>query len=464
MTATGTGLDFAPLLRELRSTFGEGTTRTLGWRVEQLSGLLRLLDEGENELLDALAADLGKPRLEGWGYDLAVTAAEVRFALAHLKRWTRPERVRIPLVAFPGRAHIRREPLGVALVLAPWNYPVYLLLTPLAAALAAGNCVVGKPSELAPATSAALARLVPRYLDPAAVTIVEGGVPEATALLAERWDHILYTGNAAVGRVVARAAAEHLTPVTLELGGKSPVLVDATANLETAARRIAWGKWMNAGQTCVAPDHVLVAVEVADELTERIVAATTRFYGEDPKASPDYARIVNDRHFARLSALADDGGHKVVHGAQRDAATRYLAPTVVTEVADGAAVMGEEIFGPILPVLAVADVDEAIDRVNEHDKPLALYAFSSSSASVARILERTSSGGVCLNGTILQLAVPGLPFGGVGASGSGSYHGRAGFETFSHRKAVLAKRAWPDVPLAYPPLTGLKERVLRRLV
>jgi len=464
MTTLETSLDFAPLVDRLRATHAGGVTRPLGWRVEQLQGLLRLLDEGEADLLAALALDLGKPRLEGWSSDVAVTAAEARHALSKLKRWARPERVRIPLLAFPGRASIHHEPLGVVLVMAPWNYPVYLLATPLVAAIAAGNCVVVKPSELAPATSAALARLIPRYLDPSAVAVVEGGVPEATALLAQRWDHIFYTGNATVGRVVARAAAEHLTPTTLELGGKSPVLVDATADLEVAARRIAWGKWMNAGQTCVAPDHVLVVEEVADELTERIIAATRRFYGDDPKVSPDYARIVNDRHFARLTTLADDRGHEVVHGGQRDASGRYLAPTVVTGVVEGAAVMAEEIFGPVLPVLPVADIDEAIARVNDHDKPLALYAFTGSTATAARIVERTSSGGVCLNGTILQICVPGLPFGGVGASGSGSYHGRAGFDTFSHRKAVLAKGVRPDIPLAYPPRTGLKERVLRHLL
>jgi len=464
MTAVETDRDFAPLVGELRATYDAGTTRPLGWRMEQLHGLLRLLDEGETELLDALQADLGKPRTEGWSSDLAVTAAEVRFAIARLKHWARPERVRIPLLAFPGRASIHREPLGVVLVMAPWNYPVYLLATPVAAAIAAGNCVVAKPSELAPATSAALARLVPRYLDPAAVAVVEGGVAEATALLGQQWDHIFYTGNANVGRVVARAAAEHLTPTTLELGGKSPVLVDANADLEVAARRIAWGKWMNAGQTCVAPDHVLVVAEVASELTQRIIDVTRGFYGDDPKASPDYARIVNDRHFQRLTALADDAGHEVVHGGQRDGGQRYLAPTVVTRVTEQAAVMAEEIFGPILPVLPVADIDEAIARVNAHDKPLAVYAFTKSTATAARIVERTSSGGVCLNGTVLQICVPSLPFGGVGASGSGSYHGHAGFETFSHKKAVLAKAIRPDIPLAYPPLTAWKERVLRRLL
>ena len=464
MTVTDTRADGSALLDGLRATYAEGTTRPLGWRVDQLNGLLRLLEEGEDELLAALAADLGKPRLEAWSADLALTAAGVRYSIAHLKRWSRPKRVRVPLWAFPGRGSIHPEPLGVALVIAPWNYPVHLLLAPMAAAIAAGNCVVGKPSEVAPATSAALARLVPRHLDPAAVSIVEGGTSETTALLAQRWDHIFYTGNGSVARVVARAAAEHLTPVTLELGGKSPVLVDADADLAVAARRIAWGKWMNAGQTCVAADHVLVHEAVVDELTERIVAAATEFFGPDPKASPDYARIVNDRHFGRLSALIDDTGHEVVHGGQREAAERYIGPTVVARVEDGAVVMADEIFGPILPILPVADMDEAIDRVNRHDKPLALYAFSRSSATAARIVQRTSSGSVCLNATILQLCVPSLPFGGVGASGYGSYHGRAGFDTFSHRKAVLAKANHPDLRLPYPPATSLKEKILRRLL
>ena len=464
MTATDTGLDFGPLLDSLRATYAEGTTRPLGWRVDQLKNLLRLLEEGEEEVLAALAADLGKPRLEGWSADLGVVAAEVRYALAHLKRWSRPQRVRLPLLAFPGRGSIHPEPLGVALVIAPWNFPVQLVLAPMAAAIAAGNCVVGKPSELAPATSEVLARLVPRYLDPAAVAIVEGGVAETTALLEERWDHIFYTGNGTVGRVVARAAAEHLTPVTLELGGKSPVVVDADADLAVAARRIAWGKWLNAGQACVAADHVLVHESVADELTERVIAATTEFFGPDPRASPDFARIVNDRHFGRLTRLVDDPGHRVVHGGEREPAERYLAPTVVNQVQDGAAVMAEEIFGPILPILPVAEVDEAIARINAHDKPLVLYAFTRSSATSARIVERTSSGAVCLNGTIVQYCVPSLPFGGVGESGIGSYHGKAGFDTFSHRKSVLAKAVHPDLKLAYPPSTPLKERLLRRFL
>jgi aldehyde dehydrogenase (NAD+) len=451
-------------LDHLRATFAGGVTRPLAWRVEQLRGLVRLIEENEEDLGIALAADLGKPRIEGWLTDLAITRMEIEHAIKELPTWMRPERVKVPMIAIPGRATIHREPMGVALVIAPWNYPIQLLLLPMAAALAAGNCVVGKPSELAPATSSALADLVPRYVDTEAVAVVEGGVPETTALLAQRWDHIFYTGNGTVGRVVARAAAEHLTPVTLELGGKSPVIVDADADLKVAAKRIAWGKWLNAGQTCVAPDHLLVHEDVADELVDRIVAASKSFYGDQPKDSADYARIVNDRHFARLGRLVDDGGHTIVHGGERDEEDRYLAPTVVTDVQPGAAVMGEEIFGPILPVLRVSDVDEAIARVNAGDKPLALYAFSRSTATQDRIVARTSSGGVCINATMLHLGVPGLPFGGVGESGTGSYHGAWGFETFSHRKSVLNKPTRLDPPLTYPPFSSWKEKVLRRVL
>jgi aldehyde dehydrogenase (NAD+) len=369
------------------------------------------------------------------------------------------------MVAQPGKATIVPEPLGVALVIAPWNYPVQLLLLPMAAAVAAGNAVVGKPSELTPATSAALARLVPRYLDERAVAVVEGGVPETTGLLEQRWDHIFYTGNGRVGRVVMAAAAKHLTPVTLELGGKSPVIVDRDANLRVAARRIAWGKFLNAGQTCVAPDYALVHEAVAEPLLDEVRGALRRFYGSDPRQSPDYGRIVNASHFRRLTGLIDAGGFdRLVVGGERDEAARYIAPTVLSGVAPDAAVMGEEIFGPILAVRTVPDVDAAMDEINAGDKPLALYAFTGSKRTAERIVAGTSSGGVCVNGTVLHLGVPGLPFGGVGESGMGAYHGRTGFDTFSHRKAVLTRSVHPDLPVAYPPYRGWKEKVMRRFL
>lgn len=454
------------MVARLRATFDAGVTRPLGWRREQLQALRGLLVADKAELLAALAADLGKPAIEGLMTDLSFVRAEVDVLLAGLDEWSRPERVRVPLVQRPARAQVVREPLGVALVIAPWNYPVHLLLAPMAAALAAGNCVAGKPSEIAPATAAALGRLVPRHLDQRAVAIVEGGVPEARSLLAERFDHIFYTGNGRVGREVMEAAARHLTPVTLELGGKSPALVDRDADLAVAARRIAWGKFINAGQTCVAPDYVLVHRAVEDQLVDGIARAVRRFYGDDPASSPDYARIVSDRHFRRLTGLLEGSGAgsraSVAVGGQADPATRYLAPTVLRDVGAGDPVMEEEVFGPILPVLAVQDMDEAAAFVRARPKPLALYVFSGSEATALKVVEGTSSGGVCVNGTVLHLAVHGLPFGGVGESGMGAYHGRHGFETFSHRRAVLTKPTRPDLPLAYPPYTRLRQWLLRR--
>ncbi|GAC1586523.1 MAG: aldehyde dehydrogenase family protein [Acidimicrobiales bacterium] len=456
-------LDAAGLVAELRATFNTGRTRPLAWRRRQLEGLRRLLSEAEPELLAALATDLGKPAVEGWLADLAISIDEIDVYLHNLEAWAAPEKVKLPLAQKPGKAYVRREPLGVVLVIAPWNYPVQLLLLPVAAALAAGNAVVAKPSELAPATSAAIARLVPRYLDADAVRVVQGGVSETTALLEQRWDHIFYTGNGTVGRVVMAAAAKHLTPVTLELGGKSPTIVDRSADISVATRRIAWGKYLNAGQTCVAPDHVFVHEAVHDQFLDALHSAVTSFYGADPHASVDYARIVNDRHFGRLTGLLDAGGFdSVAIGGDRDASDRYLSPTVVTGVHDDAAVMGEEIFGPILPVIKVPDLDAAIDRINAGDKPLALYAFGSGTAT-DRIIGATSSGGVCVNHTVFHLAVPGLPFGGVGESGMGSYHGRWGFDTFSHRRAVLEKPTALDPSIAYPPYGRVKKAILRRM-
>ncbi len=444
-----------------RAAFERGVTRPIAWRERQLDGLLRLLDEGEDRLVDALVADMGKPRIEGWTTDLGVTAAEVELVRKKVAQWAKPRRASLPLVALPGRGRVHPEPLGTVLVIAPWNYPVQLLIEPLAAALAAGNAVVVKPSELAPATSAALADLIRRHLDADAVQVVEGGPEVATELLAERWDHIFFTGSTRVGRIVMEAAAKHLTPVTLELGGKSPAVVHRSANLEVAGRRIAWGKFLNAGQTCIAPDHVLVDEAVHDELVDHIRQAVQDFYGEDPKASADYARIVNRGHLDRLAALLDGSGEVAV-GGEVDADRRYIAPTVLVGTSPDAPVMGEEIFGPILPVLPVASVDEAVDRINARPKPLALYVFADDDDVVDDVLDRTSSGGVCVNHTLVHITPPDLPFGGVGESGTGRYHGRSGFDTFSNLKSVLRKPTRPDPALLYPPYTKTKARIIRR--
>jgi aldehyde dehydrogenase (NAD+) len=449
--------DIAAVVERTRSAYEAGTTRPLERREELLGQLRRLVAEREDALLDALAADLGKPRLEGWTTEIGFVLADLDHTLAHLRSWARPRRVPTPLVARPGRSEIVPEPLGVACVIAPWNYPLQLLLLPVAAAVAAGNTVVAKPSEVAPATATAVGDLLGQLGD--AVGVVQGGAEETTELLAQRFDHIFYTGNGTVGRIVMRAAAEHLTPVTLELGGKSPAMVGQSANVPVAARRIAWGKFVNAGQTCIAPDYVLVHESVHDELVDALVAEIHRFYGADPRRSPDYARIVSDRHLARIEKLLGSG--TVVTGGVVDHADRYVAPTVLTGVGRDDPVMREEVFGPVLPVLPVASAEEAAAFVRAGDHPLALYAFSEDDAEVETMLAGTTSGGVCVNGTLMHVSNPYLPFGGVGASGMGAYHGRFGFDTFSHERAVYRRSTAADPPVIYPPYSQWKERVLR---
>ncbi|MDQ2725352.1 MAG: aldehyde dehydrogenase family protein [Actinomycetota bacterium] len=455
--------DHGPLVAQLRATFDHGVTRPLDWRRAQLQAMAQMLSDGEAEFLEALAADLGKPAIEGWMTELRHVQNEIHHILDNLAAWAAPERVRVRAMLRPSKASIVPEPLGVALVIAPWNYPLHLLLLPMAYALAAGNAVVGKPSEITSRTAAALARWVPRYLDEAAVAIVEGDAPVVTSLLKERWDHIFYTGNGTVGRIVMEAAAKNLTPVTLELGGKSPTIIDRSANLGVAARRVAWGKFVNAGQTCVAPDYVLVDRSVEGPFVDLLAKELTAFYGSDPKSSADLTRIVSDRHFDRLQKLLDGRSTgRVVVGGDSDRSQRYLAPTVLSDVSWDEALMTEEIFGPILPVLAVDGLDEAIAQINAHDKPLALYMFSEDQAATDRVIAETSSGGVCVNGTLLQLAVTDLPFGGVGESGMGAYHGKTGFDAFTHRKAVFQRGTRPDPAVMYPPYGRVKQWLLRR--
>ena len=448
-------------IAELRASFERGKTRPLAWRRGQLQALEQLVSEGADELLRALAQDLRKPALEAWGADVGFVKQEVKLTLKKLAKWTRPERVATPIHLRPAKSRIVREPLGVVLIIAPWNYPVQLLLGPLVGAIAAGNCAVLKPSEVAAYTSGVLAKLVRRYLDPECFAVFEGGVPETQAILAERFDHVFYTGSGGVARDVMAAAARHLTPVTLELGGKSPCIIDRDADLEVAARRIAWGKFMNAGQTCIAPDYVLVHQSREADLIDALRRTLREFYGEDPSRSPDFARIPNLRHHRRLAALLKDGD--VAVGGQTDEADGYIAPTVLRNPREGSPLMTEEIFGPILPVLAVPDVAAAIDYVNRRPKPIALYLFSNDAKTEERVVSATSSGGVCVNSTLWHIANPQLPFGGVGPSGMGAYHGRATFEIFSHHKSVLTRGTRFDPKLMYPPYTRLKTALLKRL-
>lgn len=449
------------IVERLRATFASGRTRDLDWRREQLAALAQLLRENEDAILDALRADLGKPEYEAWAGDIASSATEADYLRKNLGTWAKDVPAKLPWPFRPAKAAVQYQPRGVVLVIAPWNYPVYLLATPLAAALAAGNAVVCKASELAPATSALITTLAAEYLDPDAITFVEGGVEETTALLEQRFDHILYTGNGTVGRIVAAAAAKHLTPTTLELGGKCPAIIDKDANLKQAASRVAFAKWSNAGQTCIAVDHVWVHHDVHDEFVARLATEVRKRYGNDPRQSKDFGRIVNTRHAERIADLLDGGGYdEIVVGGTVDVADRYIAPTVVTGVKADSALMGEEIFGPVLPVLGFSDLDEPLRHHVENDHPLALYVFAKENAD--RILEETTSGGACVNDTMMQVFPPSLPFGGVGESGHGAYHGKWGFETFSHRRAVFRRPGFfVEPPLAKAPYTALKKRVAR---
>jgi aldehyde dehydrogenase (NAD+) len=447
----------------LAENYASGSTRTLDWRVAQLRGVDAMLVDNERQFLDALKADLGKGDAEGLITEIAFVRAEVAHILCNLPKWTRRQRVHTPWLLWPGRSSSIREPLGVVLAIGSWNMPIPVLLGPVVAALAAGNAVAMKPSELAPATSALMAELVPHYLVSRAVAVIEGGIAETMPLLAERWYHIFYTGSGGVGRIVATAAAQHLTPVTLELGGKSPAYVAADADLTVTARRLAWAKWMNAGQVCVSPDFVLADAAIVAPLVEALKIALSEFYGKSPSTSADYSRIVNFRHFDRVIRLMSAHGGQVALGGDYDRATRYIAPTIVVDPDATSALMQEEIFGPVLPVVTVSSVDAAIAQINRGPKALALHVFSSRRSIVDRFERETSSGAIVGNDEIVNHRIHGLPFCGVGDSGYGAYHGRAGFETFSHRKAVFRRPTWLDAALRYPPHTPARLKALRRL-
>ena len=451
-------MDFAATIQRQRDFFRTGATRPLAFRRAQLERLAAALVRHEGALLEVLRADLGKSPFQGYSSELGLVQTEIRHALRHLRRWTAPSRLRTPWFVAPARGWVQAEPFGVALILGPWNYPVQLLLTPLVSAIAAGNCAVVKPSELAPRTAEAIAALVRDCFDEQFVSVATGGADVAEALLRERFDKIFFTGSTRVGRIVMAAAAKHLTPVTLELGGKCPAIVCADAAVELAARRIAWGKFLNAGQTCVAPDFVLVQRDVRAAFVAALGKSLREFYGEDARTSAEYGRIVNTRHFERLVGYLRDG--KVAHGGANDATERFIEPTILTGVSPDAPVMQEEIFGPILPVLEFTTLDEALALLRDRPTPLALYLFTADRPTETRVLAEARSGGVCVNDVVSHMLGTGLPFGGLGESGMGAYHGRAGFEAFSHQRAVLRRATWLDLPFRYPPpklgLAGLK--------
>jgi aldehyde dehydrogenase (NAD+) len=449
----------------MRRTFDSGATLPVPARARHLAALRRLLTEGADELAAALADDLGRHATESWLVEIGFTIGELDHVAKNLRRWTAPRGRRVPAALLPARASLVREPLGVVGVIAPWNYPVQLLLAPLVGAIAAGNTVVLKPSEVAPATSGVLARLAGRYLDPDVVGVVTGGVGPTTALLDQRLDHIFYTGGSRVARVVAEAAARTLTPVTLELGGRCPVWVDPRQDLAAVARRIAWAKFLNAGQTCVAPNHVLTTPDAAPRLATHLADAVRAMYGADPAASADYGRIVNVSHHDRLTGVLDatvDAGARVAAGGGRGRDERYLEPTVLAGVRPDHPVMAEEIFGPILPIVEVSGLGEAIDLIRDGEHPLAAYAFTDDAADRARLVREVRAGGMSFGAPMLQVSVPDLPFGGVGGSGYGAYHGEESVRVFSHEKPVFSKPLKPDtLRMALPPY-GRKARLMLR--
>lgn len=453
--------DYTELFADLTATFNSGKTKDIPWRREQLRAIEHMMSEREQEIFDALQSDLGKPAMESFTTETSYVRCDAAYSRKNLNRWTRKKRIATPVFGQPGRSWIQPEPLGVVLIIGAWNYPLQLTLAGMTAAIAAGNCVVVKPSELAPATSALIAQLLPEYLDPDCIKVIEGDIPETTALLDLPFDHILYTGGGNVARIVMAAAAKNLTPVTLELGGKSPCVVLPDANLEATARRIVWGKFTNAGQTCIAPDYILTDADTEALLVPLLEKNIHQMFGDDPQQSDSYGRIVNDRHFERVSGLIASG-HTAI-GGQIDAADKYIAPTVLTDVENDSAIMREEIFGPVLPIVRAENLEEAIAVIRDSDKPLAAYIFTNSRRDERKFLEQVSSGSACVNDVMMFMTVHELPFGGVGPSGMGAYSGRTGFETFSHLKSVMKRGWWPDLAVRYAPFTEKKFKFLRKI-
>jgi aldehyde dehydrogenase (NAD+) len=462
MVALGSSLSVAPPAAAhlpdaaaMRAPVERGETRPLRWRLQQLDRLETLLREHEPAVLEALAADLGKHPLEAT-FEIVAIRQEIALSRKRLRRWMAPRPVALDLALQPCRAWVERQPLGCVLIIGPWNYPFQLSLHPLVSALAAGNSAVVKPSEHAPRTAALIAELLNNAFPPEIVRVVLGDAAAASQLLEQRFDHVFFTGGGRVGSLVMKACAHHLTPVTLELGGKSPVIVLGDTDVATTARRVAWGKGLNAGQTCIGPDHLLVEASVREPLVAAIATELERFYGADPLRSPDLGSIVNDAQFRRLEGLLEGARQRgqVLVGGRSDAASRRIEPTLLAVDSLDDPLMQEELFGPLLPVLTIDGLDDALEQIRRRPRPLALYLFSRSSTAQRRVLEASSSGSVVFNDVVVQGAAAALPFGGVGPSGMGSYHGEAGFRTFSHERSVVSRPFRLDLPFRYPPYEG----------
>ncbi len=435
--------------------FQTGKTKNLSFRIQQLKILQQAIENNKDNIVQALKADLHKSGFEAY-FEIIGVLEEIKYALNNIRAWTKPQKAATPFYQFLSSAQVRSEPLGVILIIGPWNYPFNLIFAPLVGAIAAGNCAILKPSEIASYTSEIIKKIVHENFDPSFIEVIQGGIETSQELLAQNFDHIFFTGGTEVGKLVMAAAAKNLTPVTLELGGKSPCIVDENIHLEHTAKRIVWGKFFNAGQTCTAPDYLLVNRKIKQDLLTNIKKQIRIFYGDEPSVNKSYARVINQKHFRRLSQFLESGN--ILVGGKTNLENLYIDPTIIDQVSWQDKIMQEEIFGPILPVLEYTDLSEAIALVNQQQKPLALYFFSSNKKNQERILQETVSGGVCINDTVMHLTVPSLPFGGVGTSGMGRYHGKAGFDNFSYQRGILNKSFLIDLKWRYPPYPEKKKQ------
>ena len=447
------------ILQQQNHFFSSGKTIPAEFRLKQLESLKEAMIRHEADLAAALKEDLGKSRMESYMCEIGLTLSELTWMQKHLRSLMRSKRVSTPAAQFAAKSFRSPSPYGTVLIMSPWNYPVLLTLDPLIDAIAAGNTAVVKPSAYAPCTFDVMKTMIEECFPAHYVAVVDGGRAENQALLQQRFDMIFFTGGKTVGREVLRHAAEYLTPVTLELGGKSPCIVDSTAKIRLAAKRIVFGKYLNCGQTCVAPDYILCDKRIRDELITAILAEIEKQFGKEPLKNPNYGKIINEKHFERILGLIN--GEKLVYGGQSEPESLRIAPTVLNNITWDDAVMGEEIFGPLLPILTFDTLAEALDTVESHPHPLALYFFSEDKAVQKKVLDTCRFGGGCINDTIIHLATSDMPFGGVGESGMGSYHGRVGFETFSHYRSIVDKKTWMDLPIRYQKYTGLKEKMMR---
>ncbi|KAJ6314145.1 hypothetical protein OIU78_017744 [Salix suchowensis] len=457
----------ALLVKELNESFRTGKTKSYEWRVSQLKSIEKMVVEREKDICEALYKDLSKPEFEAFVSEIAMVKSSCKEALKELKHWMKPEKAKTSMETYPSSAEIVSEPLGAVLVISTWNYPFSLSVKPVIGAITAGNATVLKPSEIAPATSSLLSKLFEEYLDRSAVRVVEGDVPQTTALLEQKWDKIFYTGSPRVGRIIMTAAAKHLTPVVLELGGKCPAVIDSDVDLQVTARRIVAGKWQaNNGQACISVDYIITTKDFAPKLIDALRKGIEECFGTDPMESKDISRIVSSNHFSRLQSLMDEYKvyNKIVVGGQRNQKELKIAPTIFLDVPGDSQLMQEEIFGPLLPIITVENVKDSIDLINSKPKPLAAYLFTNNDKLKNYFVQSVSSGGMAINDTVLHVTVSSLPFGGVGESGMGSYHGKFSFDAFSHKKAVLYRSFSGDSSVRYPPYTPEKQKLIKAVM